>query len=216
MEAATKTILCFGDSNTWGYIPASDSERYPPDIRWPGVMASLLGAGFKVIEEAQNGRTTVFDDALETIDKNGGRHLPIVLESQKPVDLVVVMLGTNDLKIHLGLDAHAIAAGAGALVERIRASGAGPGGGSPQVLLVAPPAVADSACPFGHIFDGAAAKSAQFPAAFREVAQALDVPLLDASTVATCPPTDCIHLDEEGHAALGKAVGARAAEMFGG
>jgi lysophospholipase L1-like esterase len=65
-----KRILCFGDSNTWGWIPGSDGDRFPADVRWPGVMAAELGPDFVVIEEAQNGRTTLWDDPTETIDDN--------------------------------------------------------------------------------------------------------------------------------------------------
>ena len=86
-----KTILCFGDSNTWGFVPGSDAERYPFDVRWPGVMQKELGdAEYTVIEEAQNGRMTVWDDPFEPhLSKCGLDHLPVVLESQMPLDLVM-------------------------------------------------------------------------------------------------------------------------------
>lgn len=201
-----KNILCFGDSNTWGYVPASNCERYPTEVRWAGVLQSNLGDGFRVIEEAQNGRTTVFDDPLESVCKNGARHLPIVLESHKPLDLVIVMLGTNDLKQHLNQNAQTIAPAAGVLVDRVMESDAGPAQLAPRVLLISPALVHPSQCPFGHKFAGAHAKSLGFAAAYREVANALEVPFLDAAEFVTVPETDCIHFDESGHAALGAAV----------
>jgi lysophospholipase L1-like esterase len=93
-----KTILCFGDSNTWGWIPGPDGDRYPPEVRWPGVLQERLGDNYRVVEEALNGRMTVWDDPYEPVhDKNGKRHLAVALESHKPIDLVILMLGTNDL-----------------------------------------------------------------------------------------------------------------------
>jgi lysophospholipase L1-like esterase len=201
-----KTILCFGDSNTWGYIPASNCERYAADVRWAGVLQANLGEGFMVLEAAQNGRTTVFDDPYETVCKNGSKHLPVALESHKPLDLVVIMLGTNDLKQHLNQHAQTIAAGAGVLVDRVRESCSGPDQGAPSVLLVSPAHVHRSQCPFGHKFDGAHAKSLGFAAAYREVAETLDVPFLDAAESVSVPETDCIHFDAAGHAALGVEV----------
>ena len=209
-----KRILCFGDSNTWGFVPASEAERFPPEVRWTGVMRERLGAGYEAIEEAQNGRTTVFDDPYETVCKNGARHLPVVLESQKPVDLVILMLGTNDLKAHLGQTATTIALGAGVLVDRILASDAGPRKRAPQVLLVAPACVAPETCPFGPKFDGAAEKSAGFAAAYRREAELRGVPFVDAAAHVTVPATDCIHFDKVGHGALGSVLADRVRQLL--
>ena len=210
-----KRILCFGDSNTWGWITGSDGDRLAPDVRWPGVMAAELGDGFTVIEEAQNGRTTMWDDPTEPIDKNGLRHLPIILESQKPVDLVIVMLGTNDLKNHFNLNAHAIAHGCGVLIDRVLESDAGPANGAPKVLLVAPAPVADGECPFGHLFDGAPEVSAGFKAAYTEVAEARGIPFLNAGDFASCPVPDTIHIDAESCSRLGKAMGEKVRACLG-
>ena len=209
-----KRILCFGDSNTWGYVPASVVERFPPAIRWTGVMREKLGNGFEIIEEAQNGRTTVFDDPYETVCKNGSRHLPVVLESQKPIDLVILMLGTNDLKAHLNQTAKTIALGAGVLVDRILVSDAGPGRKAPHVLLVAPALVADANCPFGPKFDGAAAKSLGFCEAYRREAELRGVPFINAADHVTVPATDCVHFDKVGHGALGAALADRVRQLL--
>ncbi|MBG87595.1 MAG: hypothetical protein CMO80_11940 [Verrucomicrobiales bacterium] len=199
-------ILCFGDSNTWGYIPASNLERFPAHVRWPGVLQMELGDEYSIVEEAQNGRTTVFDDPYETICKNGSRHLPVVLESQKPVEVVVLMLGTNDLKLHLNQNALTIAHGAGVLVSRILQSDAGPNQKAPKVLLISPAQIHPAQCPFGHKFDGTHEKSVGFAKAYREVAELHGVEFLDAAEHVKVPETDCIHFDEAGHAALGTAV----------
>ena len=209
-----KRILCFGDSNTWGYVPLSPSERFPDEVRWTGVLQSALGAGYRVTEEGQNGRTTVFDDPYETICKNGSKHLPVILESHKPLDLVIIMLGTNDLKTHLGQSARTIAAGAGVLVDRVLASDSGPEQGIPKVLLISPAQVADARCPFGRIFDGAAATSCGFAEAYREEAQLRGIPLLNAAEHVIVPKSDCIHFDAAGHAALGAAVAVKVQEIL--
>ena len=123
-------ILCFGDSNTWGYAPVS-ADRYPADVRWTGVMAHLLGDRFHVTEEGQNGRTTVWDDPLEGGHKNGLVYLTACLESHHPIDLVILMLGTNDLKARFSLTALDISLGAERLVQTIQKSVWGPRGNAP-------------------------------------------------------------------------------------
>ncbi len=212
--ACMKRILCFGDSNTWGWVPGSDGDRFAADVRWPGVMAAELGEGFVVIEEAQNGRTTMWDDPCEPVDKNGQRHLPVILESQKPVDLVIVMLGTNDLKNHFNLNAHAIAHSCGVLVDHIMASDAGPDNSVPKVMLVAPAPVAGGECPFGHLFDGAAEVSAGFRHAYAEIAEERGIPFVNGGDHASCPIPDAIHIDAESCGRLGKAIAAKVRDCF--
>ena len=114
------TIVCYGDSNTWGAVPMPGRmlpERFAPQERWPGVLRETLGAGFTVIEEGLNGRTTCLDDPIEGLHKNGLKHLPVILESHAPIDLLIVMLGTNDLKYRLSMSPDDIADGAGLLVD---------------------------------------------------------------------------------------------------
>ena len=210
-----KTILCFGDSNTWGFIPGSDCERYNPGVRWPGVLAALLGEDFRVVEEAQNGRMTAWDDPCEPfVSKCGATHLPVVLESQKPIDLAILMLGTNDLKNHMNHNAHSIADGMGALVEIVLASDAGPAKSAPKVLVVSPVPVSEGTCPFGHLFDEAGPLSRDLADAYREVADGLGAHFLEAGAFATCPDTDCIHIDDSGHSDLGKAMAEKVREIF--
>ena len=91
-----KTILCFGDSNTWGYNP-ENRQRFGPEERWSGILRNSLGEDYRAIEEGLNGRTTLWDDPIEGF-KNGLDYLMPCLESHKPFDLITIMLGTNDLK----------------------------------------------------------------------------------------------------------------------
>jgi len=114
-----KTILCYGDSNTWGYNPATGG-RFSRDKRWTRVLVQELVDGYYVIEEGLNGRTTALSDPIEGPHKNGKEYLVPCLESHQPLDLVTIMLGTNDLKKRFSLSAFDIANGAGVLVDIVR------------------------------------------------------------------------------------------------
>jgi lysophospholipase L1-like esterase len=211
-----RTLLCFGDSNTWGFEPGT-MARYGRDVRWPGVLARELGSAWHVVEAGLNGRTTVFEDPLG--DLCGKRHLGPTLASAAPVDVVVLLLGTNDLKTRFGVSAYEIAEGAGLLVDLVRGSRHGPRGSAPGVLLVAPPPIApvdglEARDP--HAFEGAAESwrdavetSRAFAAQYARVARVRQVPFLDAGTWVTSSPDDGIHWPPEGHAALGRAVAER-------
>ena len=98
-----KRIVCFGDSNTWGYN-ALESSRYGEEIRWTGRLQRLLGEEYTVIEEAQNGRTTVWDDPIEN-RLAGLTYLWPCMESHSPFDLLIIMLGTNDTKLYFNVPA---------------------------------------------------------------------------------------------------------------
>ena len=130
-----RTILCYSDSNTWDYEPAT-GNRFSEDVRWPGTLARELGGGFRVIEEALNGRTTVREDPVEEY-KNGKDYLRPCLESHGPLDLVIIALGVNDLKARFFASASDAADGAGVLVSIVQRSGVGPDGHALAVLLVA-------------------------------------------------------------------------------
>lgn len=206
-----KTILCYGDSNTWGFIPESITEafprRHPRDVRWPGVMQRELGEEYHVVEEAQNGRTTVHDDPIN-LHRNGRAYLPACLESQKPIDLVILMLGTNDLKVLYNLPPAEIAAGAAQLAKMILSSEAGPQAKPPKLLLVAPPRMGHMT----HLPDvyeklaGAQEKTTRFPACYEAVAKALGCAFLNSQEHTAPSPTDGIHLEAADHAKLGKAM----------
>jgi lysophospholipase L1-like esterase len=209
-----KVILCYGDSNTWGFDPATQ-ERFPPDVRWTGVLANELGEGYRVIEEGLGGRTTVWDDPVEGLHKNGRAYLLPCLESHQPIDLVVLMLGTNDLKQRFSVPAVDIAAGAGVLVELIQKSGAGAGASAPAILLVAPPPVGRIG-EWAEMFTGAEAKSRQFAGTYRDVAAEWGCHFLDAGEVVVSCAADGIHLEAGQHLKLGRAVTARAREILAG
>ena len=208
-----KTVLCYGDSNTWGYEPAS-GDRFPEDVRWPGVLARELGSEFRVIEEGLNARTTVREDPVEEY-KNGKDYLRPCLESHRPLDLVIIALGVNDLKTRFFASASDVADGAGFLVAIAQRSGAGPHGGPPAVLLVTPPPVG-KLTELAEVFAGAAEKSKGFPRQYRRVANKYGCELLDAGELVRTSDLDGIHLEPGEHRKLGEAVAARVKEMLGG
>jgi lysophospholipase L1-like esterase len=205
-------ILCFGDSNTWGYAPVS-ADRYPAGVRWTGVMTELLGDRFSIIEEGQNGRTTVWDDPLEGGHKNGLTYLTACLESHHPIDLVILMLGTNDLKARFSLTALDIALGAERLVQTIQQSGWGPRGNAPAILLAAPPPV-DPKDDLAEMFSGSKEKSVGLAQRYAEVAARCGCGLLDVGKIVAVDPRDGIHYSREAHRALGLAMASRVQSMF--
>jgi len=207
-----KTILCYGDSNTWGYNP-STKDRYDRDERWPGVLRNELGGEYLVIEEGLNGRTTVWDDPIEGY-KSGKEYLIPCLETHKPIDLVIIMLGTNDLKKRFSLSAFDIAEGAGVLVRIVQKSETGPDDKAPEVLLLAPPSVA-RLTEFADMFEDSEDKSKKFSQQYRRVAEELRCELLDTVGVIVSSDIDGIHFEVEEHEKLGKAVAARVREIFG-
>jgi len=179
------------------------SARYGRDDRWAGRMARLL-PDWELIAEGHPGRTTVHDDPIEGAHRNGLAVLPALLESHAPVDVVLVMLGTNDLKERFSVNAGDIALSLERLVRVIRGSGAGPDGAAPGVLLVAPPPVEEVGC-LAPMFAGGAAKSRALAVEVQAAAARAGVSFLDAGTVVKVSPIDGIHYDAEANPTLATA-----------
>lgn len=207
----SRAVLCFGDSNTWGYL-VEGAPRMTRWERWPGVLQLELGDDVHVIEEGLNGRTTAFEDPYRS-----GRHgldaLPMLLDTHAPLDAVVIMLGTNDLFVPGDLNAFHAARGVQAMVELIR-SREPVVGDVPAVAVVAPP-------PFGPIgaweaeSPNARANSARFGEAYRRLAAELDVPLVDLADHVTSSPRDGIHFEVADHEVIGRAVAEAVRPLLG-
>jgi lysophospholipase L1-like esterase len=206
-----KTILCYGDSNTWGFTPLLQ-QRYSPDIRWTGVLRAELGVDFMVIEEGMNGRTTLWDDPVRA-HRKGLDYLDPCLESHRPLDLVILMLGTNDMKRRFNLPPYDIAEGAGVLVDFILRSEAGPDGKAPKVLLICPPPLGKMS-DYAEMFVDAAPKALALPEYYRKIAQLRGCEFLNSGDFVTAGDLDGIHLEPEGHRKLGQMVAARVKEIF--
>jgi lysophospholipase L1-like esterase len=209
-----KTILCFGDSNTWGYDPTASAGAPAPmrhawEVRWTGVAQQMLGEDYRLVEEGLNGRTTVHQDPLEE-GRNGRDYLVPCLHSHKPIGAVVLMLGTNDLKARFGLPAGDVAEGAAQLVQLIQRSPVGKAQRAPAVLLVCPPVVTD----LQHLplledkFREAPEKSLRLPALYEAWARQLDCAFLDSQKVVSTSLRDGLHLEASEHRKLGEAIAA--------
>jgi lysophospholipase L1-like esterase len=197
-----RVVLCYGDSNTWGFDPRTQ-RRFPRHVRWPGRLQAELGAGWYVVEEGLNGRTTTLDGPLLP-GRNGLDYLGPCLESHAPLDAVVIYLGTSDLADRYAMTATDIARAAGRLASVVAESAAGVNGGAPLPILVSPPPPGETEWNEG--WAGAATKSAVLPDRFATVAAGLGVDLVDLGTVTRYSPLDGIHLDAEGHAATAALV----------
>jgi len=210
-----KTVLCFGDSNTWGAVPVTrmdESPRHPPSVRWPGVMQAALGADWQVIAEGLPGRTTVLEDPIEGEYLSGRLSLRPCLESHKPLDLVVLMLGTNDFKRRFNLVAEDVAAGVGRLLAEIRqfAALATP---PPRVLLVCPPPIRVAGI-FTTMFAGADERFRPLPALLQALAARQGAAYVDAGNLIRASADDGIHYDAEAHGILGRALARTAVDLL--
>ncbi|KMW59227.1 Arylesterase [Candidatus Rhodobacter oscarellae] len=213
-----KTILCFGDSNTHGTIAMvdwNDRRRFPKAQRWPSVMAGILGDGYDVIPEGQSGRNAAYDDPIEGKHRNGERTLLALLESHRPIDLLVIMLGTNDLKARFGAPPIDIALAIERLAKLAIGSDTGPNDRAPKVLLVAPVPIEEVGY-LGELFAGGAEKSRALPGYLEKIAERQGAGFLDLAPVAQVDPVDGVHLTAEAQAAIGRAIAAKALSMLGG
>jgi len=203
-----RVVLAYGDSNTHGTIPMTtldDQGRFGPAERWPGVLAAELGDGWRVVEEGLPGRTTVYPDPISGVHKNGLALLPAALESHRPLDVVVLMLGTNDLKQRFQVPPVEIGESVSLLLHTIRHSYMGPGGTQPAMLLVAPPPVLEAGC-LAEVFAGGSVKSRRLAETYAAVAARHGAAFLDAGQVIASSPLDGVHFDAAEHVLLGRAV----------
>ena len=214
-----KNVMIFGDSNTWGWDPSNDLveviKRWPDDVRWAGVMQKELGDDYKVIPEGLNGRTTVWDDPIEEY-RCGKDHIIPLLDSHAPLDLVIIMIGTNDLKVRYSVSAQDIANGAGLILDNTLAQVGAFSPAGPKVLFIAPPPlgpVEDGL--FNIMFAGNRKKSEEMTGQYKNVAESRGVFFFDASTVAKASDTDGLHMEKESHAALGLAIAKEVKKILG-
>ena len=187
---ALKKILCFGDSNTWGYNPENKS-RFPNSVRWTGRLQSHLEPEYQIIEEGVNGRTTLHSDPLEAYPC-GKEDLIPSLKSHSPIDIVILLLGTNDLKVQFDLSAHDIVQGVRTLAKMVQNCDFGVNHTAPNLLLLAPP-------PLGKLtelrdrFKGGPEKSAALATLYAETANELDCPFINLGDHIQRSDKDGIH-----------------------
>jgi len=196
-------ILCFGDSNTWGFIPAEE-KRYAASARWPGILQKELGDNYSIIEEGLNGRTCVFEDPISG-DKNGLKQLPALLSSHSPLDYMIIMLGTNDLKRRFGINAYEAAMGLKQIIHAVRTFPYPADYTAPEIIIAAPPRI-DVHPQFSIIFDESSSRNSRdFAAAYKELAELYSCRFADTASLIEPDPADGIHLSAASHEVLGKA-----------
>ncbi|MCI8518264.1 MAG: SGNH/GDSL hydrolase family protein [Hungatella sp.] len=218
-----REILCYGDSNTWGSIPrwkdlGVPSERYDRDTRWTGRVAKLLGPDYHIIEEGLGGRTTIYD-LPEKAYLNGKPYLLPCLLTHRPLDLVVLMLGSNDLQLAVQPDEAHLGDGIRTLVKIIQDTpSCGRGNTPPPVLLLAPTQISLAkgrtevypkfGCEKGRRL------SLMFPEVYRQAAGELGCYFLNAADYAGPSEADGLHWMPESHEKLAEAVAGEIWKIF--
>jgi len=201
-----KTVLCYGDSLTWG-TDAASGDRHAFEDRWPSVLQAALGPSVQVIAEGLGGRTTAYDDGLADCDRNGARLLPTVLHTHGPLDLVIILLGTNDMKPMIHGTAIGARQGVKKLVSLIRFHDWGRDYETPEILIVAPPSLRETANVIaGATFRGGIPESEMLASLYRDLADEVECGFFDAGSVARATPVDGIHLDAENTRAIGRGL----------
>lgn len=201
-----KNILAFGDSLTWGFDAASQT-RHAFEVRWPSVLARGLAGPVNMIAEGLNGRTTIFDDYSAASERNGAKMLPSLLATHEPLDLVIIMLGTNDMRSHICGNAAGSATGIGRLVSIVKTFPYKPQHQVPDILVMAPPLAERGLDRFAnHVMQGATTLSRQYGDLYKQVAKEHSVAFFDAAKHVNPDPMDGVHLDKENTKKLGEAL----------
>lgn len=209
-----KRIMCFGDSNTWGAVPA-EGTRHPEDVRWTGVLQRELGTGYQVIEEGYNGRVSVHDDVVEG-RLSGVKYFAPCCDSQSPLDLIIIMLGTNDLKQRFGVDPRTIAYGFGRYLDVLKIVPMD--GERPKVLLASPilidPSYKNHPLFYDMFGEDATEKSEKLAEAYEEFARANGIEFMNAAEYGKASVRDGVHMEAEYHEILGKAFAKKVKEIL--
>jgi lysophospholipase L1-like esterase len=209
-----KTIVCYGDSNTWGAKPLKvpyefmGDLRFARDVRWTGRLQELLGRDYHIEEEGLNGRTTVFDDPLYPA-RNGLHYIDCCLSTKTPVDILVIMLGTNDVKGRFAVSPYCSAVGMGLIIAAAKGKQYGIGGKDPAILIIAPPCLKDNIGEtwlYGELDLEAVEKSKGLAKEYRKIAEQTGSYFLDAAEFVQTSELDATHMDEANHAKLAEEV----------
>ncbi len=201
-----KTIMFFGDSLTWGYDAVS-TRRYPPRERFTGILSEKL-QNCKIIEEGLKGRTNALDDPIE-LGRNGYKALPMLLCTHDPIDIFVIMLGTNDVKRKFNNSAVEIAKALEMNIQMVQSPYFWGGIKAPEILVVCPPGVNENY--IGDImegyFDETSIKiSRELDREYQKIAETYKCWYLNAMDYTEPCKEDGVHLDREGHKKLAGAL----------
>lgn len=203
-----KRILCYGDSNTRWRVPGSlGMKRHPIHERWTGILQTLLGKDYEIIEEGLWARTTMFDDPRPDFPERNGLHtLPIILESHLPLDLVILMLGTTDMKGIIWATSEDTIAGMRALIRTVKNHKVLEWSTSPKILIIVPAIVKEGTAVTSPLFDGATQKGKDLIAWYQQLADSEWVLYLNPTEEIKVDENEGIHLDVENHKTLAELV----------
>lgn len=216
MTAMNKRIVCYGDSNTWGWTPIT-MQRYDENIRWPSRTRTILGADYEIVEEGLPGRTTVFADPLRAYC-NGVHYLPACLLSHAPLDLLILMLGTNDFQMHFPSSAKVSAQGIQCIIEEARKLPLTLHDKKLPVLIIAPVAITDDRLgykPNDTIGKEQIEASKELAGQLVFVAQEMECSYLNANDYIKASSRDGLHLDPESHIKLADVIALKVKEIIG-
>jgi len=201
INADAKRILCFGDSNTWGYISGTKHERYPANIRWTGVLQNLLGNNYEIIEEGLNSRGILKGDrvAMDYI-------LPC-LDTHDPLDYVLIMLGSNELKSEFDLSTKDVGDNLKLLIQTIQNHSSQLRDIKPEIVIIVPPILNENTeySLNNNKYAGAHEKSLQFKEVYSQIAKEFDLKIVDVQDQMIVG-VDGAHITSDSHALLAKAV----------
>lgn len=201
INAKAIKILCYGDSNTWGRDPHGSGIRYPVNVRWTGLLQSKLGDDYEIIEEGLGGRTTVIDDPKKE-GRNGKSYLWPCLETHRPIDIIILMLGTNDFKERFNQTAEDIGNNIEVLVNMVFKYSKEKNNKSLRLILLSPPYVDESVAGVKENYSGAEEKSKQLAKHYQNVAVKYSCEFIDTAQFVHPSKIDGYHLDPQAHAAL--------------
>ena len=218
-----KNILCFGNSNTWGFVPgAFDPEtlymkRYSILERWPGLLGDILGADYHIIEEGLNGRTTNVEYP-DLSGRSGTSYILPCLYSHSPLDLVILNIGINDIKVIFDRSMMEISEGMAEIIDLIKSTSYGPDmQGPPQILLLSPSALTNE----GYVdqnnesaFIGGMEKSLSFNKYYQKIALEKGCHYVNLQSVVNYSEIDGLHYDKRGHAVIASVVASKINEIF--
>ena len=211
-----KTVVCYGDSNTWGADPEIPNARFPINVRYPGVLQEILGAEYLIREEGVCARTTAFDDPIDPY-RDGAAYVECCMLTHMPVDLLTVMLGTNDLKKHLHQTAFSSAKGLELLIRRAQNKEYGVGGKPPKILVISPVEVGPhiEETWLGEYFDKHSREiGLQLSGYYKKVADMYGCSFMDAAQITGPSPADALHIGADGHKKLADALAEKIKEIL--
>lgn len=195
-----KKVLCFGDSNTFGFIP-ENGQRYDENTRWTGLLKELAKENYEIIEAGCNNRTG-FSDNPAGIKETGYKILPLYLA--KNPDVVVIAVGINDLQPVYNISFFEIKTGLEKMIEMIRKA-------SPavKIIIVSPSKITDNIFHsyFATMFDKTSVeKSKHLPAIYKNVAREKDCIFVDLNNIAEVSKKDGLHYEACEHKKIAYAI----------